>query len=143
MPEVPHHHGAGLHDAAPGQSQHAASHVSLQHLQSDANLRAAAAGGVGRDLGVKPGYPLWAADRVAARQALSKVRTGNGHSTTLTQCRVQYRVRGFIFPPGKPRHVSNHHLQEMVKRCLVYCRSFENLSSLSFDAFVRLVYPVI
>lgn len=48
MPEVPHHHGAGLHDAAPGQSQHAASHVSLQHLQSDANLRAAAAGGVDR-----------------------------------------------------------------------------------------------
>lgn len=48
MPEVPDHDGPGVHNAAPGQSQYAASHVSLQRLQSDANLRIAAGGGVER-----------------------------------------------------------------------------------------------
>jgi hypothetical protein len=48
MPEVPEHHGVGMHNASPNQSQYAAAHVSLQHLQSDANIRATAAGGVDR-----------------------------------------------------------------------------------------------
>jgi hypothetical protein len=47
MPEVPDPHGPGVHNAAPGQSEYGAAHVSLQRLQSDANLRVAAGGGVG------------------------------------------------------------------------------------------------
>jgi hypothetical protein len=49
-------------------------------------------------------YPLGTADRLPARQALTKVKTGNGHSTTLIQCRIQYRVRAVIVPPWKNLH---------------------------------------
>ena len=50
---------------------------------------------------IEAAYPLATSDRIVARQALTKVRTGNGHSTTLTQCRIQYRVRACILPSGK------------------------------------------
>ena len=45
-------------------------------------------------------YLLGIADRLSV-QALTKVRTGNGHSTTLTQCRFQYRARALIFTSAK------------------------------------------
>jgi hypothetical protein len=46
-------------------------------------------------------YSLGTGERMAARHALVKVRTGSGHSATLSQCRIQYRVRAVILPFGR------------------------------------------
>ena len=56
-------------------------------------------------------YRLGTAARMVVRQVLTKVRTGNGQSATLSQCRIQYRVRSSILPPGKLAHVSTRNLR--------------------------------